>query len=137
MLTFPLPRWRPSTAIPSVPERCSRSRTTFARCDKTGGYYCVPEVDIDIPFTPGMAALIQANLTPQAAITAMSTGHRYGGVEAMAAGLVDATAAEGAVVDAAIERLTPIVGKKPDTLRTINTTVFGSAIDSLRAVRAG
>ncbi|MCG2942458.1 enoyl-CoA hydratase/isomerase family protein, partial [Escherichia coli] len=24
------------------------------------GYFCFPEVDINIPFTPGMAALIQA-----------------------------------------------------------------------------
>jgi hypothetical protein len=30
------------------------------------GYYCFPEVDIRIPFTPGMAALIQAKLTPAA-----------------------------------------------------------------------
>lgn len=28
------------------------------------GYYCFPEVDINIPFTPGMAALIQAKLSP-------------------------------------------------------------------------
>lgn len=40
------------------------------------GFYCFPEVDIHIPFTPGMAALIQAKLTPQTAITAMTTGHR-------------------------------------------------------------
>ena len=35
------------------------------------GYYCFPEVDIPIPFTPGMAALIQAKLPPQTAVTAM------------------------------------------------------------------
>lgn len=29
------------------------------------GYFCFPEVDIHIPFTPGMAALIQAKLTPE------------------------------------------------------------------------
>lgn len=28
------------------------------------GFFCFPEVDIRIPFTPGMAALIQAKLTP-------------------------------------------------------------------------
>ena len=43
------------------------------------GYYCFPEVDIRIPFTPGMAALIQTKLTPGAAVTAMTTGRRYGG----------------------------------------------------------
>ncbi len=43
------------------------------------GYFCFPEVDIRIPFTPGMAALIQAKLTPQAAVSAMTTGSRFGG----------------------------------------------------------
>jgi hypothetical protein len=43
------------------------------------GYFCLPEVDIQIPFTPGMAGLIQARLTPQAAHEAMTTGRRYGG----------------------------------------------------------
>ena len=62
------------------------------------GYFCFPEVDIRIPFTPGMAALIQAKLTPQAAVAAMTTGRRFGGAEAAAIGIVDATAEEDAVV---------------------------------------
>src|SRR3954454_2184848 len=33
------------------------------RCER--GYFCFPEVDIHIPFTTGMSALIQAKLTPQ------------------------------------------------------------------------
>jgi len=46
-------------------------------------------VDIRIPFTPGMAALIQAKLSPQAAVASMTTGRRFGGVDAKAYGLVD------------------------------------------------
>ena len=46
------------------------------------GYYCFPEVDINIPFTEGMAALIQAKLSPASAIVAMTTGRRYGGSDA-------------------------------------------------------
>ena len=45
------------------------------------GYFCFPEVDIRIPFTPGMAALIQAKLSPQAAVASMTTGRRFGGDE--------------------------------------------------------
>ncbi len=43
------------------------------------GFWCLPEVDIQIPFTAGMSALIQARLTPQTAHEAMTTGRRYGG----------------------------------------------------------
>ena len=48
------------------------------------GYFCFPEADIRIPFTPGMAALIQAKLTAQAAVASMTTGRRFGGPDAQA-----------------------------------------------------
>jgi Delta3-Delta2-enoyl-CoA isomerase len=57
------------------------------------GYFCFPEVDIRIPFTPGMAALIQAKLTPQAAVGAMTTARRFTGPDAVSVGIVDAAAA--------------------------------------------
>ena len=59
------------------------------------GYFCFPEVDIHIPFTEGMAALIQAKLTPSAAVESMTTGRRYDGPAAQASGIVDAVACAG------------------------------------------
>ncbi|TSE01583.1 enoyl-CoA hydratase/isomerase family protein [Skermania sp. ID1734] len=100
------------------------------------GYYCFPEVDIHIPFTPGMAALIQAKLMPQTAITAMATGHRYGGNEALLAGLVDGTATEAEIVNTAVERLTPIVGKDPGTLGAIKATMYRTVTEALRQGRS-
>ncbi|RZL77919.1 MAG: enoyl-CoA hydratase/isomerase family protein [Rhodococcus sp. (in: high G+C Gram-positive bacteria)] len=100
------------------------------------GYYCFPEVDIHIPFTPGMAALIQAKLTPQTAITAMTTGHRYGGTEAHTGGLVDGTALEGAVLDAAVDLITPLAGKDPGTLGAIKATMFAPVVTALAAGRS-
>jgi enoyl-CoA hydratase/carnithine racemase len=100
------------------------------------GYLCFPEVDIKIPFTPGMAALIQAKLTPQAAILAMSTGQRFGAAAAVAAGLVDSTVdstVDGAdLVAAAIARVTPLAGKDAATLGAIKATMFTGAADQLR-----
>ncbi len=96
------------------------------------GYYCLPEVDINIPFTLGMAALIQAELSPQTAVTAMTTGHRFGGPEALAAGLVDATAAEAEVLTSAVDRLTPLPGKNPGTLAAIKSTMYSAAAAALR-----
>lgn len=96
------------------------------------GYFCFPEVDIRIPFTAGMAALIQAKLLPQTAVTAMTTGHRYGGQEALAAGLVDDVAAETEVVSAAAARVQPLLGKDPGTLGAIKTTMYANVVAALR-----
>ncbi|WP_327152077.1 enoyl-CoA hydratase-related protein [Nocardia sp. NBC_01329] len=95
------------------------------------GYYCFPEVDIDIPFTPGMAALIQAKLSSRAAVTAMTTGHRFRGPDALDAGLVDATATDAEVLTTAIDRLTPILGKNPATLAAIKNTMYSSVTSAL------
>lgn len=97
------------------------------------GYFCFPEADIRIPFTPGMAALIQAKLTPQAAIASMTTGRRFGGGDAASLGLVDAVAAEGVVTAAAIDILRPLAGKDPGTLGAIKHTMFQHAVRALTA----
>ena len=99
------------------------------------GYFCFPEADIRIPFTPGMAALIQAKLTPQAAVASMTTGRRFGGPDARAYGIVDAVATEDAVTADALELLRPLAGKDPGTLGAIKTTMFGTAADALTAGR--
>lgn len=96
------------------------------------GYYCFPEVDIRIPFTPGMSALIQAKLTPAAAVTAMTTGRRYGGPEALTAGLVDLAVSEAEVLPQAIELVRPMAGKDPHTLGAIKATMYALAITVLR-----
>jgi enoyl-CoA hydratase/carnithine racemase len=95
------------------------------------GYFCFPEVDINIPFTPGMAALIQAKLAPHAAVASMTTGRRFGGTDAASIGIVDATAAEGAVTHAAVELLRPLSGKNQQTLGAIKQTMFAQAVDAL------
>ncbi len=97
------------------------------------GYFCFPEVDIRIPFTTGMAALIQAKLTPQAAVASMTTGRRFGGDDAASLGIVDAVAAEDAVTTAAVDIVRPLNGKDPGTLGAIKQTMFGPAADALTA----
>jgi enoyl-CoA hydratase/carnithine racemase len=95
------------------------------------GFFCFPEVDIRIPFTPGMAALIQAKLTPQAAVASMTTGRRFGGDDAVSFGIVDAVAGEGAVTAAAVDIVRPLEGKDAGTLGAIKQAMFGPAAHAL------
>ncbi|UVO13131.1 enoyl-CoA hydratase-related protein [Mycobacterium sp. SVM_VP21] len=95
------------------------------------GFFCFPEVDIRIPFTAGMTALIQAKLTPQAQVASMTTGRRFGGVDAATFGIVDTTAPEGAVTPTATELLRPLAGKDSGTLGAIKDAMFGPAVAAL------
>lgn len=92
------------------------------------GYFCFPEVDIQIPFTPGMAALIQSKITARTAVDSMTTGHRYGGPEAAEVGIVDATAGETDLLDQAMARVAELAGKPADTLGAIKSTMFADAV---------
>lgn len=100
------------------------------------GYFCLPEVDIFIPFTPGMDALIKSRLTPQTAHEAMTTGRRYGGPEAVAAGIAQQAVAEDQVVPVAIARAAELAGKDPATLATIKQRLYAPALATLRDQQA-
>ena len=99
------------------------------------GFFCLPEVDIAIPFTPGMGALIQARLAPQTAHEAMTTGRRYGGADAAAAGIVDEAAEQDRVLAAAVERAGALAGKAGDTLGAIKESMYAPALSLLRTQR--
>jgi len=95
------------------------------------GFFCLPEVDINIPFTDGMAKLVQAKLTPSAAYEAMLTGRRFTADEALAAGFVDAAVPEGDVVPVAVERAQALAGKARSTVGTIKERMYGSVAAAL------
>jgi Delta3-Delta2-enoyl-CoA isomerase len=97
------------------------------------GFWCLPEVDLGMPFAAGMAALIRARLTPQAAHEAMVTGRRYGGGDALAAGIVDRVADEDRVRETALELAQPHVAKAGPNLAAIKTGMYGPVLDALRS----
>ncbi|MEV6206111.1 enoyl-CoA hydratase-related protein [Kitasatospora sp. NPDC051914] len=96
------------------------------------GYWCLPEAEINIPFTAGMSALIQARLAPQTAHEAMVTARRYGGGDALAAGIVERTADEDAVLRTAVELAAGHAAKAGPTVGTIKTRMYGPALAALR-----
>jgi enoyl-CoA hydratase/carnithine racemase len=96
------------------------------------GFFCLPEVDINIPFTPPMAALIQARLSKAAAHEAMTTGRRYGGADAAAAGIVDDALGEDEVLPRAIERAAALASKDGRTLGAIKEGMYAETLTLLR-----
>ncbi|MGW7042133.1 enoyl-CoA hydratase-related protein [Streptomyces avermitilis] len=96
------------------------------------GFWCLPEADINIPFTPGMSALIQGRLAPQTAHEAMTTARRYGGHDAAAAAIVDHAVAEDAVRSTAVEIASAQVNKAGDTLATIKSRMYAPVLTALR-----
>ena len=97
------------------------------------GFWCLPEADIGLPFTPGMSGLIQARLTPRAAHEAMITARRYGGLDAAAAGIVDQAVDEAVVRSAAIETAAAQAAKAGPALGTIKARMYAAVIATLHA----
>jgi enoyl-CoA hydratase/carnithine racemase len=98
------------------------------------GFFCLPEVDLNLPFPPGMDALLRAKLSPATAIESMTTGRRYGGDDALAAGLVTAAVSEAEVLSASLEIVRPLTGKASPNLGVIKSTMFAEAVGMLAVV---
>jgi enoyl-CoA hydratase/carnithine racemase len=107
------------------------------------GFWCLPEVDLRLPFSVGMSNLISARLPPRTAAEAMVTGRRYGGTDALAAGIVDAVAATGvtdaseaerAVETVAVEIARPLTGKASPALGTIKSRLYAATVAALLAM---
>src|SRR5262249_1815045 len=95
-----------------------------------------PEADINIPFSPGMSALIMARLPIGAAHEAMTTARRYGGADAHAAGIVDAAVGEQDVLPRALELAAPLAGQGPATLAAIKGRMYEATVHALRDAQA-
>lgn len=95
------------------------------------GFFCLPEADLGLPFSPGMSALISEKLTPAAANEAMVTGRRFGGGDAEAVGIVDAVASEADVVDRAVERAAAGAGRQAAVVAAIKRELYGPALAAL------
>ncbi len=95
------------------------------------GYWCVPEVDLGLPFTPGMDELLRARLPRRTAHVAMTTGRRYGGPDAVTAGIADEAVAPDDVLPRAVELAGSLAGKDPATLRAIKQRMYADAIAAL------
>lgn len=97
------------------------------------GYWCLPEADINIPFSVGMSALIQSRLTPQTAHEAMVTARRFGGNDAYARQIVDEAVPEAEVRSRAIALAQTHASKAGPALGTIKTRLYAGVLAALSA----
>ena len=95
------------------------------------GFFCLPEVDIKIPFSPGMAALIQSKVAPRTAFDAMATGRRYDAEAALAAGIVDVICDVEELPDVAAAQVSELAGKDRGTLGSIKSTMYAGVVAAL------
>ncbi|MFV9632667.1 MULTISPECIES: enoyl-CoA hydratase-related protein [Mycobacterium] len=96
------------------------------------GFFCLPEVDLGIPFTAGMNALIRSRLPIATAHDAMTTARRYGGEDARAAGIAAATAGEGEVLDTAVTRAGALAAKAGTVFGAIKARLYAEVIAELK-----
>jgi enoyl-CoA hydratase/carnithine racemase len=97
------------------------------------GYWCFPEVDLGLPFTPGMNAIIRARLPITTAHEAMVTGRRYGGEEARAVGIVQAAVPEDRVLPDALDHARALAPKAGPTMATIRSDLYAEVLHALDA----
>jgi enoyl-CoA hydratase/carnithine racemase len=101
------------------------------------GFFCLPEVDIKIPFTRTMQSLIIARLPLQTAHEACVTGMRYGGELALTRGIVDHVENETDVLPKAIALAKSLIGKDRDTLGAIKRGAYGHVLANVIADQRG
>ncbi len=103
---------------------------TVMRTDR--GYWCLPEVDLDMFLLPGEQAIVTAKLPSATVNEALTTGRRYSATEALAAGIVHEVAPEADVVDRAIAIAKERAVKATGSLTAIKRGLYGEVADRLR-----
>ena len=92
------------------------------------GYWCTPEVELGMRFAPGMNELLKAKLPGPTAHEAMTLGLRYGGPDALAAGIVNAIAPQDLVLDDAIAHAAAYATRAGPVLGAIKRDLYAQVL---------
>ena len=103
----------------------------FAVMRADRGYWCMPEADLGLPLTAEYVSLLKAKLPGRTMQEALITGRRYGGSDALAAGIVQQAVGEDEVLAQAVKIAAGLAGKDRGTLAEHKRLLYGDAIDTL------
>jgi len=92
------------------------------------GFFCIPEVDLGLPLTPGMNAVLQARIPAQPFHEAVVTGRRWAAEELLARNMVEATADGDEVLTSAIEWAAGQAHHAGETLATMKRLLYPAAL---------
>jgi Delta3-Delta2-enoyl-CoA isomerase len=101
----------------------------YARADR--GFLCLPEAQIKVPFTSGLAALVMARLAPQVAHRAMALSQRFDAATALEAGVIDGAAPLDELVDTAVARAAELAPLRGPVLRSIKEARYNGVVEAL------
>jgi enoyl-CoA hydratase/carnithine racemase len=103
----------------------------FAVMREDRGFWCMPEADLGLPLTPEFLSVLTAKLPGRAVQEAVMTGRRYGGPDALAAGIVYRATSEDEVLPQAIRLAADLAGKDSRTVAVHKRLLYGEAIGVL------
>jgi enoyl-CoA hydratase/carnithine racemase len=96
------------------------------------GFFCMPEIDMKVYLHPGMTALLAARLPAQTVHEVIATGRRYGGGDAKAAGIVEETLPEAALLPRALELASGLAGKAHPVMKRLKSDLYPFVLAALR-----
>ena len=97
------------------------------------GYWCLPEADMGVPLAPGMTAIIKEKLPIATAHAAVVTAKRWGGEDAVAAGIVDEAVPEDEVLRRAVELAAARAESNREATTALRVGLYGDLIAILEA----
>ena len=97
------------------------------------GYWCMPEVDLALPVSEKMAALLLSRLPRRTVAEALNTGRRFTGPDALAAGIADEILPESEVLSSAVAWAATIAPKSREVIGTHKEMLHGDTIRILGA----
>ncbi len=95
------------------------------------GFWCMPEADLGLPLTAEFLSVLTAKLPARTVQEAMLTGRRYGGGDALAAGLVHMVAAQDEVLPEALKLAADLAAKDRRTVAEHKRLLYGETSSAL------